>query len=221
MIRSILAILLCIALSYSYGQQPPGAWIRVNQLGYAPDGLKTAVLAAKTALHATTFELVDATSHHTAFSAPAGRSFGSYGPFTDTRRLDFSAFKKQGKYYIKAGAITSSVFSIGSRVYDGAADFCLRYLRQQRSGFNPFLKDSCHTHDGYTLYAPIPDSTHIDVVGGWHDASDYLQYSTTTANAVYHLLLVSSATRNKPTASTMPTAFPMSSTKQNGAWTGC
>jgi peptidoglycan/xylan/chitin deacetylase (PgdA/CDA1 family) len=50
------------------------------------------------------------------------------------------------------------------------------------------LKDSCNTHDGYTLYAPVPDSTHIDVVGGWHDATDYLQYSTTTANAVYHLL---------------------------------
>ena len=46
----------------------------------------------------------------------------------------------------------------------------------------------CRTHDGYTLYAPVPDSTHIDVVGGWHDASDYLQYSTTSANATYHLL---------------------------------
>jgi hypothetical protein len=64
-------------------------------------------------------------------------------------------------------------------------------MRQQRSGFNPFLKDSCHTHDGYTLYAGpsgIPDSTHIDVVGGWHDASDYLQYASTSANAVWHLL---------------------------------
>ena len=35
---------------------------------------------------------------------------------------------------------------------------------------------------------PVPDSTHINVVGGWHDASDYLQYSTTSANATYHLL---------------------------------
>lgn len=195
MIRSVLAIVLGMSLSYSYGQQPgqvpPAldvAWIRINQLGYAPDGLKTAVLAAKTSLHETTFDLVDATSHHTVFSASIGRSFGSYGPFTDTRRLDFSTYKKPGRYYIKAGAVASPVFNIGSQVYDGAADFCLRYLRQQRSGFNPFLKDSCHTHDGYTLYAPVPDSTHIDVVGGWHDASDYLQYSTTTANAVYHLL---------------------------------
>ena len=187
MIRSTLGILLCIAFNYSYGQQTK-AWIRINQLGYLPNGLKTAILAAKTALHETSFELVDSISHRTVFRAPIGLSFGSYGPFSDTRRLDFSTFKKQGRYYIKAGATTSPVFTIGSHVYDGAADFCLHYLRQQRSGFNPFLKDSCHTHDGYTLYAPVPDSTHIDVVGGWHDASDYLQYSTTTANAVYHLL---------------------------------
>ena len=34
----------------------------------------------------------------------------------------------------------------------------------------------------------MPDSTRIDVSGGWHDASDYLQYATTSANATYHLL---------------------------------
>jgi len=185
--RSILAILLCISLSHSHAQQP-NTCIRINQLGYAPEGLKTAVLAADTSLPQTTFALIDAVSQQKVFTGHTSRSFGSYGPFTDTRRLDFSTFKKAGRYYIKAGLITSPVFVIGHQVYDGAADFCLRYLRQQRSGFNPFLKDSCHTHDGYTLYAPVPDSTHIDVVGGWHDASDYLQYSTTTANAVYHLL---------------------------------
>ena len=77
-------------------------------------------------------------------------------------------------------------------MYKGAADFCLRYMRQQRSGFNPYLKDSCHTKDGYVLYgekAGIKDSTFIDVTGGWHDASDYLQYATTSANATYHLLM--------------------------------
>jgi hypothetical protein len=34
----------------------------------------------------------------------------------------------------------------------------------------------------------MPDGTRVDVSGGWHDASDYLQYSTTSANATYHLL---------------------------------
>jgi hypothetical protein len=80
------------------------------------------------------------------------------------------------------------VFPIGDDVYKGIADFSLQYMRQQRSGYNPYLKDSCHTHDGYTVYGPMPDSTHIDVSGGWHDATDYLQYSTTSANATYHLL---------------------------------
>jgi hypothetical protein len=93
---------------------------------------------------------------------------------------------------LQAGDTRSPEFEIGDDVYKGAADFCLRYMRQQRSGFNPFLKDSCHTHDGYVLYgekAGIKDSTHIDVVGGWHDASDYLQYASTSANATYHLLM--------------------------------
>jgi peptidoglycan/xylan/chitin deacetylase (PgdA/CDA1 family) len=37
------------------------------------------------------------------------------------------------------------------------------------------------------------------VVGGWHDASDYLQYSSTSANATYHLLM---AYRDFPTVFT-------------------
>ena len=118
--------------------------------------------------------------------------FGAYGPFAETYRLNFSSFNKPGRYYLQAGDTRSPEFEIGDDVYKGAADFCLRYMRQQRSGFNPFLKDSCHTHDGYVLYgekAGIKDSTHIDVVGGWHDASDYLQYASTSANATYHLLM--------------------------------
>lgn len=62
-------------------------------------------------------------------------------------------------------------------------------MRQQRCGYNPFLHDSCHTHDGYVIYGPVNDSAHIDVTGGWHDATDYLQYTATSANAVYQMLI--------------------------------
>jgi hypothetical protein len=136
--------------------------------------------------------LVDANTRKTVFTGKAGKSFGAYGPFEQTFRLNFTSFNKPGSYYLQAGDTRSPEFEIGNNVYKGAADFCLRYMRQQRSGFNPFLKDSCHTHDGYVLYgsaAGIKDSTHVDVVGGWHDATDYLQYSTTSANATYHLLM--------------------------------
>jgi endoglucanase len=164
------------------------SWIRINQLGYPTQGIKVAVWCSKQNNSLTTFELVDVVTQKTVYQHSAGKAFGAYGPFTETYRLDFSAFKRTGKYFLRTGKTQSPVFAINDDVYKGAADFCLRYMRQQRSGFNPFLKDSCHTHDGYTLYGPMPDSTHIDVSGGWHDASDYLQYSTTSANATYHLL---------------------------------
>ena len=164
------------------------SWIRINVLGYPPEGIKVAVWCSKQNSSLSTFQLIDAQSGQVVYES-AGKAFGSYGPFSQTYRLNFSSFTAPGRYYLKANDIQSPVFTIGKEVYKGTADFILNYMRQQRSGYNPFLKDSCHTHDGYTLYGPMPDSTHIDASGGWHDASDYLQYATTSANATYHLLM--------------------------------
>ena len=175
------------------------SWIRINQLGYLPQGTKAAVWASKENQSIAAFHLVDVSTGKKVFTGKAGTAFGAYGPFQQSYRLNFSAFKKPGRYYLEAGQARSPEFVISDTAYKGTADFCLRYMRQQRTGFNPFLKDSCHTRDGYTLYGPMPDSTHIDVVGGWHDATDYLQYATTSANATYHLLM---AYRDFPTAFT-------------------
>lgn len=164
------------------------AWIRINQLGYLPDGPKTAVWCSKQDQIVTSFYVIEISTGTTVLKGNTGPAYGAYGPFAQSYRLNFSRLKKPGRYVIRAGDVVSPEFTIDDNVYKGAADFCLRYMRQQRSGFNPFLKDSCHTHDGYTMYGPMPDSTHIDVSGGWHDASDYLQYATTSANATWHLL---------------------------------
>lgn len=188
----LLVILPFLFLSASKKQAQEISWIRINLLGYQPGGVKVAVWCSKGDQPSVTFQLVDAYSKRIVFSNSSGNPYGAYGPFTQTYRLDFSSFKKPGKYYLQSAGAKSPVFEIAEDVYKGAADFCLRYMRQQRTGFNPFLKDSCHTHDGYVLYgakAGIKDSTRIDAVGGWHDASDYLQYSTTSANATYHLLM--------------------------------
>ncbi|MFN5135213.1 MAG: glycoside hydrolase family 9 protein, partial [Chitinophagaceae bacterium] len=185
-------LLLLIAFFGVTPKKEANQWIRINHLGYQPASIKVAVWCSKGEQGISTWELVDATTHVTAWKGKVEKLFGAYGPFAQTARLNFSSFKKPGTYYLKAGSAQSPQFRIADDVYKGAADFCLRYMRQQRSGFNPFLKDSCHTQDGYTLYgkdAGLPDSTHIDVSGGWHDASDYLQYSSTSANATYHLLM--------------------------------
>jgi len=189
--RIKLSIASIILFAFTQKQEETKSWIRINQLGYQPGRVKVAVWCSKEQSVVNNWQLVDANTSKIVFSQNAGKAFGAYGPFKQTYRFNFSSFKKPGRYFLQAGATRSPEFEIGDDVYKGAADFCLRYMRQQRNGFNPFLKDSCHTHDGYVLYgekAGIKDSTHIDVVGGWHDASDYLQYSATSANATYHLL---------------------------------
>jgi hypothetical protein len=192
-------LFIILLLGFTDKKETTAAWIRINQLGYIPNGIKVATWCSKDSVQIKTFQLVDASTKKFVFTGTAGKPFGAYGPFKQTYRLNFTTFKKPGRYYLQAGGIKSPEFEISNDVYKGAADFCLRYMRQQRTGFNPFLKDSCHTHDGYILYgekAGITDSTHIDVVGGWHDATDYLQYATTSANATYHLL---AAYRDFPT----------------------
>ncbi len=188
LVRPVFVCCVFMMAASLHCEAQPGAWIRVNQLGYVPGGSKVAVWAGKTNIMEPVFQLVDAQTSKPVYTAGIGKAYGSYGPFSNCYRLDFTLFKKPGSYYVACGAIRSPVFRIGDDIYTGAADFSLRYLRQQRSGYNPFLKDSCHTTDGYTMYGPMPDTTHIDVAGGWHDATDYLQYSTTSANATYHLL---------------------------------
>lgn len=164
------------------------SWIRINQLGYLPDTAKAAVFVSNDNAKAASFEIRDALTGETVYTSEKVRSYGAWGPFTNGARLDFTAFSTPGAYYIAAGGVQSPVFRVGWDVYDGAADFLLNYMRQQRCGWNPCLKDSCHTHDGFIIYHPTKENTHIDVTGGWHDASDYLQYTTTSANAVHQML---------------------------------
>src|SRR5690606_26428948 len=188
----LLILVFLLSFTISANKKDARAWIRINQLGYLPAGIKVAVWGSKDPATIDSWKLVDVKTKKTVTTGKTGKAFGAYGPFVQTYRLDFSSYKKPGRYYLEAGGARSPEFKIDVDVYKGTADFCLRYMRQQRTGFNPYLNDSCHTRDGYVLYgekAGLPDSTYVDVVGGWHDASDYLQYSTTSANATYHLLM--------------------------------
>lgn len=193
---SFFIFLVAGLYSSIFAQEKPDTWIRINQLGYAESAVKVAVLGSKNTERIKNFELIDAVTSKTILKKSAGKNFGEYGPFISSYRLDFSDVKSPGTYYLQSGKTRSPQFTIGSDAYKGAADFALRYMRQQRCGYNPYLKASCHPVDGYTVYGPMPDKTFVDVTGGWHDASDYLQYSTTSANATYHLL---AAYRDFPT----------------------
>ena len=97
-----LLLFFCLGLLYNplFAQNQPGSWIRINQLGYTPEGIKVAVLATKSSTETVTdFELIDANTHKNVFSKKVGRDFGKYGPFIAAYRLDFTGFKLPGSYY--------------------------------------------------------------------------------------------------------------------------
>ena len=181
-IQSILIFYICLTSAYSQ------SWIRINQLGYKPNSTKIAVLSSKIEIKIDEFEIIDAISNKTVYTGKQFKEFGTYSSFKKNFRLYFSDFRTSGKYYIKVKDVISPAFVIDESIYSGSADFILKYMRQQRCGYNPFLKDSCHVHDGFIVDRPGFDSIHINVTGGWHDASDYLQYVTTSANAIYQML---------------------------------
>ena len=95
--RLVIYILLCILISPFTVKAQENSWIRINQLGYPINGSKVAVWCSKQNGQLKTFELVDAATHKIVYANKAGKAFGAYGPFTESYRLDFSSFARQGK----------------------------------------------------------------------------------------------------------------------------
>lgn len=180
-------LLLAISLLFTL-QIHADQWIRINQLGYLPETKKVAVFMGEETIDLKQYKLIDAITGKTVRTYQNPKPTGELGNMKVTYRLDFSDFTADGLYYLEAGNAKSPAFPINDYVYNGTADFLLKYMRQQRCGYNPFLKDSCHTHDGYIIYHPTKTGQRIDVTGGWHDATDYLQYTTTSANAIYQMM---------------------------------
>lgn len=171
-------------------------FIRVNQVGYTPGSSKVAVVCG---LHSRAGEVNDPRTAVKTFTVEteAGRKVfgpakasasGAFGPCTETWRLDFTALRTAGRYRVRVDTHTSPVIRIGEDVYAGLADTLMSYMRQQRSGYNPFLRDSAHKRDGFIVDHPTRTGEFLNVSGGWADAADYLQYVTTSATATYHLL---------------------------------
>lgn len=184
-ISVVLLILLTPILGFSQLQ-----WIRVNQVGYLQNDVKVAVWVSKEHKNVSRFEVIDVQSGKVVYSGNKIMNMGKQPAFESSARLDFSDFSRPGRYVIKVGETKSVPFSVGNSIYAGASEIPLKYMRRQRCGYNPFLKDSCHVYDGITVGDPDGkrDGIYYNVTGGWHDASDYLQYVTTSANAVYQLL---------------------------------
>ena len=170
--------------------------VRINQLGYRPADSKVAVVCSLRAVELATFTVHDEGGRRVLGPLPAQPAPG-FGPCAVTHRLDFSALRAPGRYHLIAGQARSPLVRVAADVYDGAADSLLVFMRQQRSGYNPFFRTLVHQKDGIVVDHPTRTGDTVHVSGGWADAADYLQYVTTSATATYQMLL---AYRDHPEA---------------------
>ncbi len=169
--------------------------IRISQLGYLPDAPKVAVLCSIAPIEVRDFVVTDAAGK-TILQRPATLA-KPFGPCVVNSRLDFSSIRKPGEYRIVAAGATSPVVRIRANAYTGAADTLLYYMREQRSGYNPLFKTVVHTRDGIVVDDSARNGKFVPVTGGWADASDYLQYVMTSANATFVMMM---AYRDNPSA---------------------
>lgn len=184
--RYLLLSFICI--STFAAAQSDTVYLRVNQLGYLPREAKVAILFS----HSPIGDPV------TVYRASDGESIATYAPhlseapvwepFPYYYEVDFSSIEQTGNYYLALPNGRSAIFHIGDESYRAYQEDLLLFMRQQRCGYNPYLDMVCHQGDGRSMYGPIPDSTFVDLSGGWHDAGDQLKYLITGSYATAHML---------------------------------
>ncbi len=165
--------------------------IRINQVGYLPTEHKEAIVFAESAVRER-FDIVRVEDGQVVKTLRASSAQpAEWGTLKHHATLDFTGVVEEGQYVVRGrkSQVTSRPFSISGSSYEGVADQLLEFMRQQRCGYNPFLDMVCHQRDGRSMYGPMPDSTFVDVSGGWHDAGDQLKYLITGSYATGHMLM--------------------------------
>jgi hypothetical protein len=168
-------------------QESATTFIRVNQLGYRPDAPKVAVVCALQPAELTRFSVIDARSRTvlTRRATPAG----AFAACVQTWRLDFSSLRAPGTYRILAGGLASRDVRIAASAYTGAADTLLCRTQAAALRLQSGVPATVHVNDGIVVDDTTRAGQFIPVSGGWADASDYLQYVTTSAHAAFVMLM--------------------------------
>lgn len=175
--------------------------ILCNQVGYLPQGRKTAVLTAGEhfkVMRVKTSAAQDGGSvqiqagqivmEGTARDAGVDAASGDH-----VRVADFSALTQDGTYYVRNElGECSHCFRIGQDVYLAIQKDMTKALYYQRCGCGlqeayagVYAHPDCHTQ---TAVLWNDRSVRKEVRGGWHDAGDYGRYISPAAVAVGHLL---------------------------------
>ena len=159
--------------------------IRVNQVGYLPNGEKHATLVTS-ALTKQMWELKNS-SDITIASGEAEPKGYDLASEDSVQIIDFSNVVETGdNFYLEVNGEKSFPFSINSDIYSKMRYDALSYFYQNRSGIEikmPYAGRGDLTHPAghfpdvaATLPGTGQPNYSLDVTGGWYDAGDHGKY---------------------------------------------
>ncbi|MFI6895902.1 glycoside hydrolase family 9 protein [Streptomyces sp. NPDC050256] len=189
------------------GAEPPvyvpdtGSRVRVNQVGYLPQGPKNGTLVTDaTEPLPWTLRAADGSAAATGTTVPGGVDPTSR---QNVHTFDFGDVTTAGDgYTVEADGQVSEPFSIGADLYDALRSDSLAYFYQNRSGIEidaDLVGEQYARPAGHLDIAPNKGDTDVpcqpgvcdyrlDVRGGWYDAGDHGKYVVNGGIAVAELM---------------------------------
>ena len=173
--------------------------VMVDQVGYYPDGQKTALIRG----NAEKFDVIDAVTGKVVFSGLTGEP-GYWNLSGDTvRSADFTEVTDPGMYRIclSGSDVCSPVFRIGEHVYTDITRAAVKAFYYNRSGYeitaqygSKWARPAGHPDTAVIIHESAasrtrPAGTVISSPGGWYDAGDYNKYVVNSSITGYTLLL--------------------------------
>jgi endoglucanase len=163
-------------------------YIRLNQVGFLPEDLKTAVVFSDVNLDNKFYEIFSTKNEQTILKNSLKSSSITVENFDHAYEIEFSSLVRAGEYRLKIGDSESFPFLVGSSIFNHVADSLLLFFKVQRCGpTDPYLHKVCHLYDVERIIGEEPGIS-ADLTGGWHDAGDYIKFLSTTALATYLMI---------------------------------
>ncbi|HAV13014.1 MAG TPA: cellulase [Opitutae bacterium] len=161
--------------------------IRMNQVGYFPNGPKRAIFSSihksDTQKH---FRLIDATGKKEVFRGILTKP--EYWKSADewAAIADFSQFTQAGLYVIEVqGGVLSAPFQIHNHIYEYALNASVRTFYYQRASISldanhagPFSRKAGHLNKSIPYHKDLGKAQNARTAspGGWYDAGDFGKY---------------------------------------------
>lgn len=172
--------------------------IRLNQVGFYPEGPKTAIVVSP---KADEFSVVNASTKKSAFTGKLEKKGVWPHSGEEVSQADFTKFTTPGKYYIAIkGMADSYPFEIKKRVAHDLGKASLKSYYYQRTVIDldkeyagKWSRKAGHPDTAVLIHASAvspgrPEGFKISSPGGWYDAGDYNKYIVNSGITTYTLL---------------------------------